>query len=296
MTTVTKIFIVLVCLFAFIFTPMVISFAARTRNWRLLAEQLQEFAETALAHERSTIATAASTVEHYKALRKQETERAEASEQRITDLERQIEGLTQQQEELERERDQQANTAHVLSAQMNVVNALNEQLLKETKELAQSELKLQKQLAQCEDDLAALSANNVILARYLRQRKEELADARKENEQLRQTLRLGKATGKPLTSETPSAQPAAAAARGKIRGTVTKVNAARGLASIDIGSASGVTKGMVMVVFRGEQYVCDITITEEITRNEAVGQARIPDGQRIRVGDNVMDLPSFAAE
>jgi len=37
-STTTKIFIVLVCLFAFLFTPMTIQFVARTHNWRKLAE------------------------------------------------------------------------------------------------------------------------------------------------------------------------------------------------------------------------------------------------------------------
>ena len=49
MTTVTKIFVILVCLFAFIFTPMAIQFAARSYKWRDLAQQYQDSAETAHA-------------------------------------------------------------------------------------------------------------------------------------------------------------------------------------------------------------------------------------------------------
>ena len=46
MTPVTKIFVVLVCLFAFIFTPLAISFVARSDNWKQLAQSWADQAET----------------------------------------------------------------------------------------------------------------------------------------------------------------------------------------------------------------------------------------------------------
>ena len=56
MSTTTKIFIVLVCLFAFLFTPMTIQFVARTHNWQKLAQTYQDNALTSQIHNRNVIA------------------------------------------------------------------------------------------------------------------------------------------------------------------------------------------------------------------------------------------------
>ena len=296
MTTVTKIFIVLVCLFAFIFTPMAIQFAGRKDDWKALAEKYEDHAETALAHERSTIATAASTIEHYKALRDQERRRAETDEQRIAELERQIEELTQNVKELERSRDSWENSAQTLSAQMEVINTHNQELVKENKRLTQSELDLQTKLIDRTDRVEELIADMVQLRRQLMQKTEELASVRKENDQLRQMTGIGRAGEALTTTLTPSARPATPTPPTAIRGKVTAVEEAKGWASINVGSASGLAEGMTMVVIRGEDYICDLIITNNVTPTEAVGRmVRVPGGKQIRPGDVLIDLDSFNA-
>lgn len=289
MTTLTKILVVLVCLFAFIFTPMAISFAARTYNWRQLANEYQEAAETSLAHERAALATAATAIEQYKASRDQERNRADDAEQRVAALEQQVADVTQKRMDLERARDSWEASARRLSSLMDVVSTDNSNLREENERLKKSEQTLQAQLIQCEDDLADMSANNVILARYLQQRKEELASIRRENEQLREALRLGRAAEPLVSTPDETARPGAVAAQREIRGSVVEFNQARGIVQIDVGSNAGVAPGMIMCVVRDENYICDLEITGDVTPNAAIGRIVNPGGRQPRAGDRVVD-------
>lgn len=295
MTTVTKIFVVLVCLFAFIFTPLAISFAARTHNWRAHAERLQDVAETALAHERSTIGTAASTIEHYKARYEQERQRAENTEQQFVDLQQQMASTTAQLAEAQRSRDSWENSARTLSARMEVIDNNNTQLVEDNQRLTQNEQELQSQLGQCEDDLADMSANNVILARYLKQRKEELAALRAEYDALRETTRFGKGSEALLSPPAESAQAVGPGARPAIRGQVVQVKANEGLASINVGLTSGLQQGMRMVVVRDGKYICDLVMTDDINDTSAVGRIDNPGGNQILEGDPVIDAYSLGS-
>jgi hypothetical protein len=67
------------------------------------------------------------------------------------------------------------------------------------------------------------------------------------------------------------------------------------LATVDVGSSSGVREGMTMVVTRDGEYVCDLVITSEVSPNEAVGEVRREQGKRIRPDDTVMDEATFNA-
>jgi hypothetical protein len=296
LTTVTKIFVVLVCLFAFIFTPMMISFASRTRNWKQAAEMLQEHAQTALAYERSTLATAASTIEHYKSLRDKEAERAREAEQRIADLERQMQDMSIRLEEFKASQQSWENSAQTLSAQLKVINTHNQELTKENRRLLDSELELQSRNIDLKDRIEELSARLVIFRRQLMQKTEELTAVRNENEMLREGQGIGQASSGAFTSgPTPSVGPGATAPQAPILGTITQVNQPQGLASIDVGRSAGLTEGMRMVVIRGDNYVADLVITGDITPAEAVGRVE-PASAQVLPGDRVMDASSFMAE
>ena len=99
---------------------------------------------------------------------------------------------------------------------------------------------------------------------------------------------------KELDAQVPTAQPAAPAATSPIRGTVTRVQGS--LATIDVGSTSGVRADMVMVVLRDGAYVCDLLITSQVTPTEAVGKVIVETDKRIRPGDKVEDAASFARQ
>jgi hypothetical protein len=295
LTPVTKIFVVLVCLFAFIFTPLTIGFVAQSYNWKALAEQYNTKMETALANERATLASAASAISHYQDQREKDRLRVQELENNIAQLEQLREQLTRDKEASNASQADWERSAQTLSAQLKVINTHNQALTEENGRLTKSEQDLQARNASLQDRVEELSANSVTLAQQLRQKIEEMTAVRQENDQLRQNLQLGKASEVLTSAAQPSAKGTAPGAKSEIRGSVTEVRANEGLASVDVGSAAGVTEGMVMAVIRDSDYICDLVITDKIDPTQAVGKIVIQGGKTVRPGDTVIDERSLMA-
>ena len=68
-----------------------------------------------------------------------------------------------------------------------------------------------------------------------------------------------------------------------INGLISEVH--NNMASISLGSADGVKKGMVFHVTRGDEFICDIAITD-VDVNTSAGAMELK-LQQPRVGDNV---------
>lgn len=291
MTTITKIFVILVCLFAFIFTPLAIQFAAQTHNWRELAMSFRDDAETALAQARSAVAVGASTVEHYKALQDREHERVIAHQQRIAELEREFGGLQQEHDRLARSRARWESSAQLLAGEMAVKSDHNRELLEERKQILADHHKLQARNVQLNDRVRELSANLVVIAQQLKQKNEELVAVRAENAQFREAMNVGAAARTMTSTPTPSVKAITPPAPSPIHGEVTAVRG--NLATIDVGSASGLKEGTEMVVYRGADYIGDLVV-ESVRPNEAEGRITLEwEGKRVRVNDLVVDAVTF---
>lgn len=290
MTTITKVFVILVSLFAIMFTVMTVQFAARTHNWRQLAENYRQAAETAQASQRNALAIAASEAEQCRDLQNREHQKVLDAQQQISSLQQQIDALTQEKNQLALARDNWEQSARTLTAQMEIATKHNQELSEAKEQALARERQLQAQNIQLNDRVKELSANLVVLTQQLNQRVEELTAFRNENEQLRQSAGLGRA-GEPMTSTpTPSARASTPTATSPIQGSVTNVQG--NLATVDVGSSSGVAEGMVMVVLR-DGYVGDLEITSDITPTEAVGRIVRAEGKQVRPGDKVVDANSF---
>lgn len=297
MTTTAKIFIILVCLFAFIFTPLAIQFAAQTSNWKQLAETWRDQSEADAAYARSV--QSLYTRDAVRAATQQQQDQA-----RIAELARQIDQLNQQIAALTAERNNLLNknaeleTANSLQAgTMAVLTKHHDEMTDTNKKLRERELVLQTRSAELLDQVKALTADKVVLTQQLNQRAQEVAVCREENEGLRKSQGLAR-RAEFVTGGAPSpsarAEDVSSAPRAPIRGQVKQVQG--NLATVDVGSSSGVREGMVMVVMRGNDYVGDLVITPEVQPTEAVGEVRGGEqGRRIRPGDVVVDETSFNA-
>jgi cell division septum initiation protein DivIVA len=64
--------------------------------------------------------------------------------------------------------------------------------------------------------------------------------------------------------------------------------------TINIGSSDGLEPGGELVVIRGNTWVADLIVTDDISPHKAVAQAElVQQGMTIRRGDRVLDLKSF---
>jgi hypothetical protein len=293
LTTITKVFVILVCLFALIFTPLAIQFAARSHNWKATAESLRDQAETAYANERSAYAVAASEIEYYQDLLQAERASVEQANKRIGDLDQQLQKITQASNEYAASRDNWERSATLLTNQLTVESERNNKLTEAREEALRRERELRTQNLQLADRVKDLSAEVAILNQQNQQRVQELASFREENRKLRDSLKMGQG-GQVVTTATPTALAAMPVASGPVSGEISNVNGP--LATLNVGSASGVREGMVMVVTRSGNYICDLEVTSNVTPNEAVGRILYEEpGRRIRAGDRIQDATSFEA-
>ena len=292
MTTTTKIFVILVCVLTFIFTPLVIAYAAQKENWRQLADDYRQEFNIAYANERSIMAIAAAETQRYKSIHDQQRVQMADLQQQVVDLQDDLAKMTRQRDQLAISEDDFAKSARLLSAQMAVTTQHNESLRTAREQALERERELRSRNLQLTDAMKEANAQIVVLNQQLRQKVEEVAFFRQENQRLRAETGLGMAEPPLTAAPTPPAEGVTPPAAAPIRGRVTRVEGS--MATINVGSAAGVREGMRMVVLRDGSYVCDLEITDAVTPNEAVGQVMLERARRIRPGDTVEDAASFA--
>lgn len=291
MTTTTKIFVVLVCIFTFIFTPIAISFATRVHDWRDLAEQYVDHVETSSASFRAVQSIAQAQINHYRGLMRQAKQEVQNRDQTIAGLEENRDALQLQYDELDRQRESWRTSAERLTAEMSVINAHNQELVNANKNLTSSELELASRSNDLSERVKELTSQVVILQQELRQAQENAAFYAKENEDLRKTLQLGRASSLLTSGAASTAEASSPAGWAPVRGEVTEVKG--NLATINVGSSAGVGPNMTMVVLRDNTYVCDLVVTDTVTPTEAVASVQLTTGLRVRAGDSIMDVASF---
>ena len=291
MTTTTKIFVILVCLFAFIFTPMAIQFAAFSNDWRTLAMDYRDKAELYAAAQRNAYATMVSQNALFKSQRDDAYNLLEKAQRQLADLEKERDGDVRKIAKLERSEHSLQAATERLSAEMAIINTLNQELLDGKDELTRSEQEMRSRSHQLSDRVKELSTEIVVLKQQLYQAQEVAEFHSKENEQLRKSRQLPP-RGDLLTGGLEAqAKPETPAGWVEIRGTVVEVDGNR--ATISVGSTSGLKPDMTMVVVRNSEYICDLVVTNEITPTEAVAMIQLTGGKRIRRDDTIIDEHSF---
>ena len=294
MTTITKVFVILVCLFALIFTPLAIQFAAREHNWKAVAQARDEEAQTAMAREQSEKSAAMAEAAYYSKLLESARQELTNAQSEIAKVKQDLDNVKQERNQLLASRDSWEHSAGLLTAQMNVQSTRNQELTDAREKSLSNERELQTQNIQLTDRVKELTAQVTILNQQSNQRAEELASFREENRKLRDSLKLGQA-GQVVSATTPTAVGTTpVVASGPVAGEVTQVNGT--MVTLNVGSASGIREGMTMVVTRGGNYICDIEMTKNINPNESVGRIMYEQpGRRIQVNDRVQDATSFEA-
>ncbi len=293
MTTTTKVFVILVCLFAFIFTPMAIQFAARTHNWQKIATAQMNANQIIEAKRSSIEAVSSAQIANYQNMITKHLMRISDLEDELADAESKIVDMTAQVDQVARERDVCTASLERSTAQGQILASHNDELLNRVNTLTESEAELQALKALQNERINELMSNLLILRQQLEKRNQEMASCRQENEQLRGQLGLGTAGTFTSVSPTPNIQAANPVTSGPIVGRVKEVKG--DLVRVDVGSATGVKRNMTLVVERGGDYVCDLSVTSEVSPNEAVAEVALVGerGLRPKPGDVVKDLTTF---
>jgi hypothetical protein len=288
LSTLTKVFTVLLVVLSIVFTVMTISVVAQTANWRDTALKYEENARIADTNLRNMIA--ASSAELATA---RDTIKAHLG--KIGELETQMQANSA---ELARLRSDLAK----VEAEKSSAEAMNRGLLAQVEAARSGETEYRKQLAGIEKRNIELERRNIDLNDRVNEQTAQidvLAEQKRQYEQQLNILKEEAGKGSRQASR-PGADAALESPAGAamsnvtaltpggptaIRGNVSEVS--DNLVTISVGSADGVKKDMVFVIHRDGQYVGDVKISD-VTPNRAAGKLVRTTGTPAK-GDQVTD-------
>lgn len=272
MSTLTKIFVVLLVVFSIAFTSMTISIVAQMTDWKDLAEKREEHARVADTNLRHAHAASA-------ALLATARDEARAHLERISELETQLKAGRNEVVELRSELAQAAaekSTTEAMNrgllAQLQTADAGRAEYRKQRDELEHRNIDIQRRSIDLNDRVNELTARIDVLFEQKRQYEQQMNILRGENEKLSQaarTLSTSVALEEPAGAAMPDVVALSPVATRAIRGAVLEVSG--NLLTISVGSADGVKKDMVFVIHRNGQYVGDLKINL-VEPNQSAGR------------------------
>lgn len=289
MSTLTKVFVVLLAIFSIAFTSMTVAIVARTTNWRDVAEKREEHARIADTNLRHQIASSA-------ALLATAQDEVRTHQARIGELEASLEATRGEAAQL---RTQIA----AVTAEKSSTEALNRGLLAQLEsarresteyrdqrnDLEKRNIELERRNIDMNDRINELTAEIDVQLEQKRHFEQQIHILQEENRKLARaggvasSVELEDVAGIALPgvrAETPVAARA-------IRGTVLEV--VGDLITLSVGGADGVKKGMVFVIHRGKEYVGDIKIGM-VEPDRSAGNVALRPTATVQPGDRVTDL------
>jgi hypothetical protein len=272
LSTLTKVFTVLLVVFSIALSVMTISVVAQTTNWRDAATKYQEHARVADTSLRAMIASSSAELATAR-------DEVRAHRDKIGELEGQVvargNDLAGSRAELAKVQTELTNAQAMnrgLLNQLQVAEEARSEYRKQRDDLEKRGIDLERRNVDLNDRVNELTANISVLLEEKRQYEQQLNILTAENERLSKATRGG---GPTLAMESPggAALPGVSAltpvAASAIRGRVVEVDA--DLVTISVGAADGVKSGMSFVISRGSDYVGTLQVVL-VEPNRAAGR------------------------
>ena len=291
MSTLTKIFVVLLVVFSIAFTMSTISFVAQTANWRELAEGYRLEAQTTDTHLRNVLASTAAEIASNRDAINAHIARCKDLEAKHQDA---LEEVGELQAELAAARSEVSSlqaTAGLLAGELRVGQAGWTEQRKQRDDLERRSLELERRNLDLSERVNEQTARLQVMQRDQRHLMEQLHLLEEQNRalgQYRERLRAGDLSALAEGGEE-AVTPLTPLSGSPIRGHVIEVSGE--LATVSVGSADGVTEGMLFVIYRGLDYIGDLRISA-VEPDQAAGKIVRSRGTP-RVGDKVADEARF---
>lgn len=291
MSTLTKIFVVLLAVFSIAFTMSTISFVAQSNNWRELAQGYQTEAQATDAQLRSVLASSAAEVASARDAINAHVARLNAVQADYQDALQQVADLKAQLAETRASSNSLQSTARLLAGELKVGQAGWAEQRKQRDDLERRNLGLEKRNLDLSDRVNEQTAKLIVMQKYQRQLEEQNKILQDENQHLGQIRRRTEQGDVNALAEVgrPRVTPISPVASSPIRGEITEVSGQ--LATVSVGTADGVANGMLFVIYRGLDYIGDLEILK-VEPNQAAGRVVRSRGAP-RIGDKVADEARF---
>lgn len=282
MSTITKVFVVLVSVMAIVHSVLTVSTAARWDNSKKQLEAYQQLYQGEFVRRTSAEATLATSLarkdDQIAELTRQLSSRQDevrAATDELAGLRIDLARQTNDRAAAEASRKKLEEILQVQTAELTSFQKQNQTLLTEN-------IDLQTRIQRLSSRVLELTSQNTIASDEIRNLQEKLYA---EQQRGRDGAR---AAGVPVVREgdvAAGATPVMRVAAGPIRGEIVEVDGR--YVSVNVGETSGVSAGMVFMVYRGQDYIGDLTI-ESVRSKEAGGKmALVAPGQIVQAGDRV---------
>lgn len=293
MSTLTKVFVILLVIFSIAFTSMTVSIVAQTTNWKDLANKYEEQAKVADTALRQNISSnAAELAAAFDAQRGLMDE--------ITKLERdlqtsrnEVSRLTTDLAKVGAERSSADGMNRALLAQLQTAESARTEYKKQREDLEHQNIDLQRRNVDLNDRVNEQTARISVLQEQKRQYEQQINILKSENEKMaNETRRVtsGLSLEDPASVAVSGVTPLAPLSPSAIKGHVKELEG--DLVTLSVGAADGVQKNMIFILYRGDQYVADVKITM-VDPNQSAGRI-VQTAAAPQVGDQATDALRFA--
>lgn len=284
MSTMTKVFVVLVAVLALALSCLTISAAARWSNQKDMIDSYQQLYQAEFVRRLNMEAVLAVTqAMHDDALKEKEdllTKKQDEVRQLTDELAARNLDLARETNDRVAAEAGQKKLMEILSVQ----TAENTAMRKQYQELLTDNIDLQTRNQRLASRVLELTSDVTIATDENRNLQEKLYAQEQRNKELQQALATGRRATQ-LVEAPAGVVPAMAQVVGPIEGEVVEVDGR--YVSINVGETSGVVAGMCFMVRRGSTYVADLKV-ETVRPKEAGGKlTMLAPGQAVRRGDQV---------
>ena len=272
MSTLTKVFIVVLVVFSIAFTTMTVSIVAQSTDWRDTAQKYGEHARVADTNLRNVIAASAATEATLRDSIKSHLEKIGEVEGQLKTIGAEMAQLRSDLAKAESEKSSTEAMNRGLLAQLQIADAGRAEYRKQRDEIEKRNIELERRNIDLNDRVNEQTARIAVLAEQKRQYEQQLNILKTENEKLARTA--GRTTGAsvleaPAGMAMSNVTPLTPISSTPVRGKVMEVSG--NLVTISVGSADGVKEGMVFMIERGDQYVGDLKISM-VSPNQSAGR------------------------
>ena len=289
MSTLTKVFIVVLVVFSIAFTTMTVSIVAQSTDWQDTAKKYEEHAKVADTNLRNEIAASAATEATLRDSIKSHLEKIGEVEGQLKTNGAEMAKLRSDIAKAESEKSSSEAMSRGLLAQLQIADAGRAEYRKQRDEIAKRNIELERRNIDLNDRVNEQTASIAVLMEQKRQYDQQLNILKTENEKLARTAGrpagasvLEAPAGAAMTNVTPLTPISPTAVRGKV------LEVSGNLVTISVGSADGVKEGMIFLITRGDQYVGDLkisTVNPSQSAGRMVGRPTLAPAQ----GDQVKD-------
>jgi len=285
LSNLTKILIVLLTISAIFLCGIVVTYVANADNYRQKYADLQKGRDALDQKAESLTGQLNEKVQEKDDLEKTLNSQLASMKANVDDLQTRLSSVEREKAELLGRVNSWASITKDFSETTEKQTQTLNAALEEVKQLKADQVKQSKEL----DETSAALMEKTAIIESLNAEKRRLVEEKADIENRLDKLLLagGKvaAAGAPVTPEKGYALAARATAEPiALKALVSEVDAKNSLATISIGSADGVREGMKFHVTRGDEFICDILITD-VDTEKAVGVLELVQ-QQPKVGDN----------